>query len=76
VREVTNNRLQRAPENLVTLESKMLALPKLSDFLLFDQYRMRRFKALEHTWHLAVLAHRYLQGLRLKVLTLPTASAA
>ena len=36
-----------------------------------DQYQVRSLKAIEHTWHLALLAHTYLQALRLEVIKLP-----
>ena len=46
-------------------------LKKLKDFLHFDRYQVRSLKAIEHMWHLALLAHTYLQGPKLEVVRLP-----
>ena len=45
---------------------------ELKDFLSLDQYQVRSVKAAEHIWHLALVAHTYLQALRHEVIRLPS----
>ena len=69
------NRLSVPPEEIVRRYTRRWRIEdvfkELKDFLHFDQYQVRSLKAIEHMWHLALLAHTYLQGLRLEVIKLP-----
>jgi hypothetical protein len=69
------NRLSVSPEEVVRRYTRRWRIEdvfkELKDFLHFDQYQVRSLKAIEHMWHLALLAHSYLQGLRLEVIKLP-----
>jgi len=70
-----SNRLSLSPEEIVRRYTRRWRIEdvfkELKDFLHFDQYQVRSLKAIEHMWHLALLAHSYLQGLRLEVIKLP-----
>ena len=69
------NRLSVPPEEILRRYTRRWRIEdvfkELKDFLHFDQYQVRSLKAIEHMWHLALLAHTYLQGLRLEVIKLP-----
>jgi len=70
-----SNRLSLSPEEIVRRYTRRWRIEdvfkELKDFLHFDQYQVRSLKAIEHMWHLALLAHTYLQGLKLEVVKLP-----
>ena len=70
------NRLSVPPEEIVRRYTRRWRIEdvfkELKDFLRFDQYQVRSLRAIEHTWHLALLAHTYLQSLRHEVLRLPS----
>jgi len=69
------NRLSVPPDEIVRRYTRRWRIEdvfkELKDFLHFDQYQVRSLKAIEHMWHLALLAHTYLQALRLEVIKLP-----
>lgn len=69
------NRLSVSPEEIVRRYTRRWRIEdvfkELKDFLHFDQYQVRSLKAIEHMWHLALLGHSYLQGLRLEVIKSP-----
>ncbi|MDA1088590.1 MAG: IS701 family transposase [Verrucomicrobia bacterium] len=70
-----SNRLSVSPDDIVRRYTRRWRIEdvfkELKDFLHFDQYQVRSLKAIRHMWHLALLAHSYLQGLRLEVIKLP-----
>jgi hypothetical protein len=69
------NRLSVPPDEIVRRYTRRWRIEdvfkELKDFLHFDQYQVRSMKAIEHTWHLALLAHTYLQTLQQEVIKLP-----
>jgi hypothetical protein len=66
-----SNRLSLSPDEIVRRYSRRWRIEdifkELKDFLSFDQYQVRSLQAVEHLWHLALLAHTYLQWLKLQV---------
>ncbi|HUS58508.1 MAG TPA: transposase [Planctomycetota bacterium] len=68
------NRLSVPPEEIIRRYTRRWRIDdvfeEMKDSLHFDQYQVRSLKAIEHTWHLALPAHTYLQGLRLAVFKL------
>jgi len=71
-----SNRLSLSPDEIVRRYTRRWRIEdvfkELKDFLGFDQYQVRSLKAIEHTWHLALIAHTYLQSLQVHVLKLPS----
>ena len=70
------NRLSVPPDEIIRRFTRRWRIEdvfkELKDFLSLDQYQVRSVKAVEHIWHLALVAHTYLQSLRQEVIRLPS----